>query len=327
MLVGIHGLAVVVLLLTIGRSSAFAWGCDGHRAVAMLAERLLPPATARAAAAVLTASPADPSLRRGCEPVPSDIIAEVSTWADDQRAVDPATGSWHFINLPRAIGSVPRNYARYCARGNCAIDAIVAQFRALTTSSDAAMRASALRFIIHVVGDLHQPLHAITNGDRGGNCVPVTYRGQPPQENERGDFSPNLHGVWDSSTIRTLMATRGLASARAFADFLAGQGTFPHSVTAQEPTTARVWSWARDANTQADRVAYGRLRVPLPLEPATAAALTSCEDNHDVAHRTLALHERIDDAYEQASVPVIVGQLQLAAIHLAQALMSAFSAP
>ena len=318
---------VVVLLMTAGRSSAFAWACDGHRAVAMLAEKLLGSATLTAVTAVLTASPVDPALRRGCEPVPSDLIADVATWADDERAVDPATAGWHFINVPRTIGSSPRDYARYCAGGNCAIDAIVTQFRTLKTSSDRALRANALRFILHLIGDLHQPLHAITNGDRGGNCLPVTYHGQSPQENDRGDFSPNLHGVWDFSTIRTLMTKQGLGSARALADYLAGQETFPHSVAAQEPTSARVGSWARDANAQARRVAYGRLPSPVPLEPSTAHTLGSCLDNHDVARRMLALHERVDDSYERFSVPVIVGQLQLAAIHLAQVLKSAFSAP
>jgi hypothetical protein len=318
---------VAVLLITAGRSSAFAWACDGHRAVAMLAERLLGPATLTALTAVLTASPVDPTLRRGCEPVPSDIVADVATWADDERAVNPATGGWHFINFPRAIGSPPVSYANYCAGGNCAIDAIVAQFRTLKTSSNQALRANALRFIIHLIGDLHQPLHAITNGDRGGNCLPVSYYGQPVEENDRGDLSPNLHGVWDFNTVRTLMTKHGLTNARALADYLAGQGAFPHSVAAKEATSARVSSWARDANAKARLVAYARLPVAVPLEPATAVTLTSCQDNHDVAHRMLALHERVDAVYEQASVPVVVGQLRLAAIHLAQVLKSAFPAP
>jgi hypothetical protein len=316
-----------VLLTTAGCSEAFAWGCEGHRAVAMLAERLLPTATRSAVTAVLRESPGDPGLKRVCDPVPSDLIADVATWADDERTADPATGGWHFINFPRSLGSNTSSYKKYCAGGNCAIDAIVAQFQTLKTSSSATRKANALRFVIHLVGDLHQPLHAITNGDRGGNCVPVWYFGQPPQEDDRGNFTPNLHAVWDSATIRTLMTKRGLPDARALADHIAGLGGFPHSVTAAAATSELVASWARDANAHARTVAYGRLPVGAPLEPATAITLTSCADNHDVVHRMLALRDRIDDAYEQASVPVITGQLRLAAIHLAQLLKAAFPEP
>jgi hypothetical protein len=316
-----------LLLVTAGSSEAFAWGCEGHRAVAMLAERLLGTATRSAVTTVLRASPVDPSLRRGCDPVPSDLIADVATWADDERAADPATAGWHFINFPRALGSNTGSYKKYCGGGNCAIDAIVAQFHTLKTSSSMTRKADALRFIIHLVGDVHQPLHAITNGDRGGNCLPVSHFGQPPQADDRGNFSPNLHAVWDSATIRALMTKRRLADARALADHIAGLGLFPHSVTAAAATSERVESWARDANERARTVAYGRLPVAVPLEPAAAVTLTSCEDNHDVVHRMLALHERIDDAYERASVPVITGQLRLAAIHLAELLKAAFPEP
>jgi hypothetical protein len=131
-----------ILLVTAGRSQAFAWGCDAHRAVAMLAERLLGTATRNAVTAMLSASPVDPNLRRGCDPVPSDLIADVATWADDERAADPATAGWHFIDFPRAVGSRTGTYTKYCGGGNCAIDAIVAQFRTLKTSSNVTRRAN-----------------------------------------------------------------------------------------------------------------------------------------------------------------------------------------
>lgn len=316
--------AIVALLLVAGgRSNALAWGCDGHRAVALIAERLLAPATLTLVRAVLTASPVDPALKRGCEPVPSDIVADVASWADDQRAADPATGGWHFVNFPRSIGSNTASAAKYCPAGNCIVDAMAAQFQVLKTSIDSRRRANALRFVIHLAGDIHQPLHAITNGDRGGNCFPVAYRAQPPQEDERGNFSPNLHGVWDYNSIATLMKARGLADARALADYVAGQGALP-AVAPAAATRARVTSWARDANALARSVAYGRLQVPAPIEPSSAITLSSCRDNHDVGHRLLALNERIGETYEQASAPVIVAQLRLAGLRLAAVLKSAF---
>ena len=171
----------------------------------------------------------------------------------------------------------------------------------LKSSSDPAQRARALRFIIHLVGDIHQPLHVITNGDRGGNCFPVAYFARPPEEDDRGNFSPNLHGVWDSSVIATLMNAHGLPDVRALADYVAAPGVLPQAVTASAPTRASVTSWARDANVLARSVAYGRLPIAVPMEPATALTLTSCKDNHDVAHRLLALRERLADPYEHAA--------------------------
>src|SRR4051812_25651319 len=93
----------VVLLLSGGTADAVAWGCDGHRAVVFIAERLLAPATLAAARATLAASPADPGLRRFCDAVPDDLLADVATWADDYREVEPSTFGWHFVNVPRPV--------------------------------------------------------------------------------------------------------------------------------------------------------------------------------------------------------------------------------
>jgi hypothetical protein len=315
-----------VCLLTIGRSNALAWGCDGHRAIAYIAERLLPPAAIAAAKATLTASPVDPTLKRFCEPVAGDPIADGSTWADDYRDIDPSTFGWHFINVPRSIALTRSNEHKYCSSGNCVVEAIVAQFDTLTTSSDAAARANALRFIVHFVGDMHQPLHATTNGDRGGNCVPVTYYDRAPQENPNGngDFSPNLHSVWDSSTIRTLMIARGLADPRALADYVAAQHALPATVSATPPSRSVVTTWASGSHALGRTLVYAKLPVMIAAEPASAAALGSCTDNNDVIQRMLAKHEMIGAEYERGSVPVIVEQLRLAGLRLAAVLKAAY---
>jgi len=313
----------IALLLTIGCVDAGAWGCDGHRAVVFIAERLLSPATLASVKATLAAAPIDPRLRRFCDPVPDDSIADSSTWADDYRDVDTTTFGWHFINVPRNVTLTLSNEHRYCPRGNCVVEVIAAQFRALTRSSDAVVKGRALRFLLHFVGDLHQPLHATTNGDRGGNCLPVTYYDRAPQENSNGDFSPNLHAVWDTNTIRTLMTAKGLADARALAGHVVAQRPLPAAVEPQRPTTAVVTAWAQGAHAIGRTVVYSRLPTTVPLEPATAATITSCADNHDVGHRMLAKHEAIDARYEQASIPAIVGQLRLAGVRLALVLKAA----
>jgi hypothetical protein len=316
----------VAWLLGAGCSDAVAWGCDGHRAVVYIAERALSPAALAAARATLAASPVDPALRRFCNPVPDDPIADDATWADDYRDTAPDTFGWHFINVPRSVVLGAANEPRYCPGGNCVVDAIAAQFRALTTSADARVRADALRFLVHLIGDVHQPLHATTNGDRGGNCVPVTYYDKAPQESPggNGDYTPNLHGVWDSNTIRTMMAARGLGDARALAAYIAAQQPLPPAVAAQVPSRMVVTAWARASQRLGRTLVYPRLPVNVPLEPASAVTLTSCHDNHDVARRMLAKHEVVDARYEQASVPAIVDGLRLAGIRLASALKAAY---
>jgi hypothetical protein len=313
-----------VLVMSVGTSQAFAWGCDGHQAVAMIAERLLSPGAIAAMKAVLAASPIDPAIKPYCTPLPLDPIADAATWADDNRTLDASTGGWHFIDFPLAVGSKTSDYTKYCPMGNCVVDAIVAQYHTLMTTTDATLKGNALRYILHFVGDIHQPLHDISNGDRGGNCVPITYYDTVPLEDDRHNWRPNLHAIWDDGTIQRLKSTKGLADSRALADYLAAQGSLPH-VSAKTPTVKRVASWAREGDELARKVTYKKLPVAPPLEPVAAAySLASCDDNNHVGRRMADLHEQIGAAYEKTSVPVIVKQLRLAGERLAAVLKSAF---
>src|SRR6185369_9367661 len=90
---------------------------------------------------------------------------------------------------------------------------------------DPKLRATALRYIIHFVGDIHQPLHCTTNGDRGGNCVPLTFFKTKPKPNtdtttDADDYAPNLHGIWDKEIIEKSMKARGFTTAQANANAL-----------------------------------------------------------------------------------------------------------
>ena len=311
------------LLVSAGSSRAFAWGCDGHQAVVILAERLLSPGAVAAMRTVLAASPIDPAIKPFCPPVVGDPIADAATWADDNRALDPATGAWHFIDFPLVLGASPGDYRKFCRNGNCVVEAIVAQFKTLTTTTDRRLKGNALRYLIHFLGDLHQPLHTATNGDRGGNCLPITHYDQSPREDERHNFRPNLHSVWDEGTIRRLMTTRGLPNSRALADHAVASASLRASKP-QAPTTVLVASWALGVNTLARTVAYGMLPVRVPLEPAETFSLARCDDNNHASRRMAALAERIDASYERASLPVILSELRLAAERLAAVLTAAF---
>jgi hypothetical protein len=264
-------------------------------------------------------------LRRFCESTPGSPLGDIATWADDFRDVEPATGAWHFINFPRAAGAHTVDYKRYCTAPHspnsaaCIVDALVAQYHTLTTTHEPKLKANALRFLVHFAGDIHQPLHAITNGDRGGNCFPVTVLDETPQEDDRHNWRPNLHGVWDVELVRGLMRARHLSGPSELATFIAAV-----RVNAEPPTASRVAGWARESNALARRIAYGKLPATPPVEPAPVIALTSCDDNNHVGSRMAALHERITPAYQQASQPAVVIQLRLAAERLASMLQGAF---
>ena len=156
---------------------AFGWSKQGHQLVGSLAEADLSPA-ARAEVDRLLAGEPDPSL------------AGVSTWADEIRAEGNELGErsspWHYINFNRAgCEYVP---ARDCPDGHCVIGAINTQRAILADATQPTQaRRDALKFVVHFVGDAHQPMHAGFRNDRGGNNFQLNYRGE----------GTNLHGVWD----------------------------------------------------------------------------------------------------------------------------------
>ena len=114
------------------------------------------------------------------------VMMDVSTWADEIRLQRPNTAPWHFVNIP--VGAAGYNRARNCPHDDCVVAQIERDARIVDDRQLAApIRAEALRFLIHLVGDLHQPLHAADNGDRGGNQVHVLSRRR----------NTNLHAVWD----------------------------------------------------------------------------------------------------------------------------------
>jgi hypothetical protein len=169
------------LLALLVASPLAAWGDEGHRIVGLLAESELTPA-ARTEVHRLLASEPEPTL------------AGVAGWADEVRD-EPRwrhTARWHWVNLPR---EAPCSYvpARDCARGNCIVGAIERQLAILAErrKSDAARR-DALKFVVHFIGDVHQPFHAGFGFDRGGNDKQLRFDRQ----------GWNLHSLWDGPMVR-----------------------------------------------------------------------------------------------------------------------------
>jgi hypothetical protein len=171
---------------------ARAWSALGHRLVGELAGQHLRPATRRAVRDLLAG-----------EPRPT--LAGVASWADNLRYSDPQwfrqTARWHYLNLTAACSYDP---ARDCADGQCAVAALQREQRTLgDRTQPLAARRDALKFVVHLVADLHQPLHVGYRPDRGGNRYQVSLRGPPPaggfarDHYADGAVGTNLHAIWD----------------------------------------------------------------------------------------------------------------------------------
>ncbi len=215
--------AVLALVLLVNMNT-FAWGPEGHRIVALLAQQRLTPA-AKAQVRSLLGS-------RG--------LAAVANYADQIRPSRPETANWHFVDIP--LNEAAYDEARDCKatdHGDCVIAELArARADALNTRLSKAKRAEALKFIVHFVGDIHQPLHCTDNNDRGGNQVNVDWFGQ----------SSNLHRVWDSNII----TETHLAEAD-YVDQLNGWlDSQDEKALAQGTTT----DWAQEAHKQAHDHSY-----------------------------------------------------------------------
>jgi len=191
--------AVVVTLL-LSNDLLQAWGGQGHRLVGLIAAERLTPIARQHVAWLLD----------------GQTLAEVSSWADSITAEQVQTSYWHYLNIPPDASGYDRD--RDCPRqpgGNrgdrwrdCVVDRIAYWEERLANSElDRADRATALKFVVHFIGDLHQPFHSLGVG-RGGNDVHVRVFGEAdcgqstPPGNDPGRPSPcNLHSVWDSRLI------------------------------------------------------------------------------------------------------------------------------
>lgn len=166
-------LAVAALLLTIP-STASAWGPNGHRIVGRIAMNHLTDEAARAVDCLLGPEGLD----------------QASTWPDEIRS-DPAwkkADPWHFISIDDA--ETLETTAR--SPDGDVVEAIQ-RFAAVLRDPRASQqdKQQALRFLVHFVGDIHQPLHVGRRADRGGNEIKVNFFRE----------ETNLHSVWDSGLI------------------------------------------------------------------------------------------------------------------------------
>jgi hypothetical protein len=231
----------------------WAWGDEGHEIIALIAQSRLDPVARKTVDALLAAD---------TDTLTEPNIAAAATWADKFRDTNhngarQHTRLWHFVDLElsgpdldqacfgRPVLS-PGTPASNGPAQDCVVDKIDEFAVELANPSTATLeRILALKFLLHFVGDLHQPLHASDDHDRGGNDRRVSAAGM------RGE---TLHHYWDT-------------------DFVEQLGTNPQQIATLllariSANEARTWSkgksadWAMESFKLAKDDVYGRLPAP-----------------------------------------------------------------
>ena len=179
------------LLLFFPSTQSFAWGFKGHRIVADIARNHLSEAAKQGIVALLG----------------NDDLAAISTWADEVRPQRAESYGWHFVDIPKDSDGFSET--RDCYKPdekrptskddhhNCVVNRI-AMFRQVLADKSGSLqdKVEALKFIVHFVGDIHQPMHAVAEA-RGGNDIHVSEFGSA----QCGKYPCNLHYEWDTGLI------------------------------------------------------------------------------------------------------------------------------
>ena len=276
--------ALVCALVCILTGDALAWGQEGHSIIAEIAQQRLSPPAAQTVATLLKGR----------------SLASIASWADDVRDTRPETGGWHFVDIPLDVPTYKP--ARDCKPNPEKGDCIIAELERLEndlrcTSGEA--QTEALKFAVHFVGDIHQPLHTVAE-KTGGNdvAVDVFMRGLATGPTTPVTHTPiNLHAVWDSTLIQKTVWAWGAYVDRLETGWLASpeaQAEDPAKNLAA-PDADALRKWAEEAHQAAHTVWY--------LRPAD-----------DV----------LDDRYLRDVLPILDRQLGVAGLRLARFLNAAF---
>jgi len=280
--------------LCLSSAAAFAWGDEGHEVIALIADHYLEPLVRERLQAMLADDDSELTARD---------LAHEATWADKYRDSDRdstkvrynSTRNWHFVDLEldgadadRACFGHPKLPPGMPASAgparDCVIDKID-QFAAELKESrtDAPERRLALQYLLHFVGDVHQPLHAADDHDEGGNRKMAAAPGMRHN---------NLHHDWDSEFVARLGANEAEIAQRLIADI---SGAQRRRWSAGTPT-----DWAMESFSAAKSHAYGLL--PAPDRPN---------------------HYELTAAYVTDATAVTAEQLSKAGVRLAQVLNQA----
>ena len=234
-----NALAVMLVLASAYAPLVLAWGPQGHRTVGAIADRLLTP-QAHALVTRLLAGDLDKFGNLSGR----TTLEAVSVWPDELNGTPAARATWHYDDVP-VCGTAPK--ARYCADGQCNTEQLQRLTGVLADPHAAARdRNEALKWIVHLVGDIHQPLHAADNADRGGNRVQVALSGLRTRGRE------NLHRAWDSDLVKIALHARNRQQTPDDIDALAAEARGLVNEAGQGSPD----QWAFESNNLARNVAY-----------------------------------------------------------------------
>ncbi|MGE0666826.1 MAG: S1/P1 nuclease [Sphingomonadales bacterium] len=162
---------------------AAAWSAEGHEVIARMA-------------ALYLTKPAKAQVEELLGGNAADAMAKASNWAHEIEAKRPETSAWHFVNVPMADGKYVAD--RDCPDGNCAVARIAADMKIVGDKTQPKeKRAEALKFIINLMGDIHQPLRCVEDGLDHGRDVKVQY----------GDAHTTLFDIWETQLIKAAQGT------------------------------------------------------------------------------------------------------------------------
>jgi nuclease S1 len=174
LVVGIAAFAVLYFC----HRPAHGWGDKGHRIVAIIADGHLSEQSQKEIRKLLPAG---------------TTLADAATWPDAEGRRITEFNELHYVSIPDAAGGYDQE--RDCKDRNCIVEALK-WFAAVLAHTTAPLntRLIALRFVIHLIGDMHQPLHAGRSGDRNGTDITVSHRGH----------SNTLHLFWDINLVEMM---------------------------------------------------------------------------------------------------------------------------
>jgi hypothetical protein len=269
---------------------AWAWGDQGHEIIAIIAADNLS-TNAREHVATILGTPSDvASLEKA--------MAAASVRPDtDFRKEERSTASWHFIDI--CLQDRRSDLLARCPDEACVTAKIDEYTKRLKENDwDKWEAAGDLAFLIHLVGDVHQPLHTASDADRGGNCIAV--RSRPPAQ--------NLHAAWDGSVVYRLEDGVGSGSPTATAHKLEQIYAATRSVDSWKPGEANDIAWE---STQIARSEIYRA-LGIPIEPCQ-------QDVNSCAHAPAGVVD-LDEAYMRKAATIAGQQLAKAGFRLASLL-------
>jgi hypothetical protein len=313
------------LALPLVTGTAFGWGCEGHQMVALIARAHLTPRASAAVDQLLKENPLDPAQKRYCQNRPADPLSDIASWADDMKSVDK-TFTWHYMDIPLAIDRKDvgtNDVSKWCDpigpsvggkdSPGCLTNAIDYEWGILKDDSKPGPdRAKALRYLVHFMGDLTQPLHDSDNHDQGGNCTRIQFF-----QNERPD---NLHAIWDERIIGRDLSRRKSSQTQYAAD-LDREFAGHWKEWGESKISATDWAW--DGHELARDVTYGKLQPRIPM--AKAELGQTDRDGCSLGRTNIeGMHIAIGDEYFAAALPVVRAQLAKAGYLLAGLLNQTF---